>query len=222
MASSERTDTDSSTHSQAHADAHADAGSPLAGAGGSQAAHASAASGPVAASLTALRCSCLMNARYHATREAFLDNVHRWFMFAVIMLGAGALIDIFPHPAAPQGSVGLKELFAASAAVIAALDLTFDLSNRARTHSLMKRRYFELIADLVAGDKTVEQVEACIERFNADEEPAYHALVATSYNAAQEMVYGKDAYSYTIPRFHLACKNFWRFGGRTYRHSAQA
>jgi hypothetical protein len=79
-----------------------------------------------------------------------------------------------------------------------------------------------LIADLVAGDKTAEQVEACIERFNADEVPAYHALVATSYNAAQEMVYGKDAYSYMIPRFHLACKNFWRFGGRTYRHSAQA
>jgi len=29
-----------------------------------------------------------MNARYHATREAFLDNVHRWFMFTVIALGA--------------------------------------------------------------------------------------------------------------------------------------
>jgi hypothetical protein len=189
---------------------------------GDQGEHGSASppSGPLAASVTALRCSCLMNARYHATREAFLDNVHRWFMFAVIMLGAAALIDIFPHAAAPQGSVGLKELFAASAAIIAALDLTFDLSNRARTHSLMKRRYFELIADLVAGDKTSEQVESCMERFNADEEPAYHALIATSYNAAQEMVYGKEAYSYTVPPFHLACKNFWRFGGTTYPHSA--
>jgi hypothetical protein len=161
-----------------------------------------------------------MNARYHATREAFLDNVHRWFMFAVIALGAAALIDIFPQTNS-HGAVGLKEIFAATAAIIAALDLTFDLSNRARTHSLMKRRYFELIADLVAKDKTPEQVEACIERFNADEEPAYHALIATSYNAAQEMVYGKDAYSYAIPRFHLACKNFWRFGGTTYDHSTK-
>jgi hypothetical protein len=41
----------------------------------------------------------------------------------------------------------------------------------------MKRRYFELIADLVSGDKTAEQVEACMERFSADEEPAYHARV---------------------------------------------
>jgi len=40
-----------------------------------------------------------------------------------------------------------------------------------------------LIADLITGDKTPEQVEACIERFNADEEPAYHVVIATSYNA---------------------------------------
>jgi hypothetical protein len=157
-----------------------------------------------------------MNARYHATHEAFLDNVHRWFMFAVIALGAAALIDVLPHSAA-----GLKELCAAGAAIIAALDLTFDLSNRARIHSLMKRRYFELIADLIAGDKTPDQVEACIERFNADEEPAYHALIATSYNAAQEMVYGKEAYSYAVPALHLAFKNFWRFGGTNYDHSTK-
>jgi hypothetical protein len=232
MASSERTTGAEPTTSPAGAAAAATTGtaagaSPganerLAGTG-DQGEHgsASAASGSVAPSLTALRCSCLMNARYHATREAFLDNVHRWFMFAVIVLGAGALIDIFPKGAETHGSVGVKEALAAGAAIIAALDLTFDLSNRARTHSLMKRRYFELIADLIAGDKTEEQVEACIERFNADEEPAYHALIATSYNAAQQAVYGREAYSYKIPPFHLFCKNFWRFGGTSYRHSAQ-
>jgi hypothetical protein len=229
MASSERTDTDANAATDA-AEAGATtgaAGAPgaTAGAGaGDQGEHGSAgsASGPVATSLTALRCSCLMNARYHATREAFLDNVHRWFMFAVILLGAGALIDIFPKGMESHGSVGIKEAFAAGAAILAALDLTFDLSNRARTHSLMKRRYFELIADLIAGEKTEAQVEACMERFNADEEPAYHALIAISYNAAQEAVYGKEAYSYAIPTLHLACKNFWRFGGKTYRHSAQS
>lgn len=174
--------------------------------------------GSLAPTITALRCSCLMNARYHATREAFLDNVHRWFMFAVIMLGAGALIDVLPKSSEPHGTMGLKELLTAGAAAIAALDLTFDLSNRARTHSLMKRRYFELIADMASGDKTPEQVDACLERFNADEEPAYHAVVATSYNAAQEMVYGKEAYSYNISAFHLIFKNFWRFGGTTFKH----
>jgi hypothetical protein len=232
MASSERTTSAESATAEAGTATGASPGTePRAPAGpnerlpgsGDQGEHGSAvpASGPVATSLTGLRCSCLMNARYHATREAFLDNVHRWFMFAVIALGAAALIDVFPRATAPQGAVGLKEMFAAGAAIIAALDLTFDLSNRARTHSLMKRRYFELIADLVARDKTPEQVEACIERFNADEEPAYHALIATSYNAAQEMVYGKEAYSYAVPALHLALKNFWRFGGTNYQHSTR-
>jgi hypothetical protein len=233
MASSERAPTAEST-----ADTRAAAGTPAGEAAatartpagesarsGDQGEHGSASppSGPMAATVTSLRCSCLMNARYHATREAFLDNVHRWFMFAVIVLGAGALIDIFPKGTDTEahGSVGIKEAFAAFAAIIAALDLTFDLSNRARTHSLMKRRYFELIADLVSGEKTPEQVEACMERFNADEEPAYHALIATSYNAAQEAVYGLEAYSYKIPTAHLFCKNFWRFGGTKYEHSTK-
>jgi hypothetical protein len=35
------------------------------------------------------------------------------------------------------------------------------------------------------------------------------------------MVYWKEAYSYTVPSFHLACKNFWRFGGTTYPHSTK-
>jgi len=44
---------------------------------------------------------------------------------------------VFPRATTEHAAVGLKEIFAASAAIIAALDLTFDLSNRARIHSLM-------------------------------------------------------------------------------------
>jgi hypothetical protein len=90
--------------------------------------------------------SCLTNARYHSGREAWLDSVHRWFMFLVIALGAAALADALPKVFGVLLSVELngdfiKEVCAAGAAIIAALDLTFDLSNRARAHSMMKRRY---------------------------------------------------------------------------------
>jgi hypothetical protein len=152
-----------------------------------------------------------MNARYHAAREGFLDNVHRWFMFAVIALGAGALVD-----------VGVKELswakdaFAACAAIIAALDLTFDLSNRARTHSMMKRRYFELLADFGENKRNAEETRACINRFGADEEPVYHALWIDAWNAAQEMVYGSAAYHYQIPRTHRWLRQLLRYGGIQY------
>jgi len=59
--------------------------------------------------------------------------------FTVIALGPAALVDILPYTNPNHASVGFKEVFAAGAAIIAALDLTFDLSNRAREHSLMKR-----------------------------------------------------------------------------------
>src|SRR5271170_3388341 len=92
-----------------------------------------------------LRCDLLMNARYHASREAFLDTVHRFLMFMIIILGAAAVTELVNAP-------WLKGAFAASAVVFAAFDLTADLSNRARCHALMKRRYFELLADLI-GEK---------------------------------------------------------------------
>src|SRR3954463_13568058 len=65
--------------------------------------------------------SCLMNAHYHSSREAFLDNVHRWFMFGVIAFGAAALVDILPS----YDRDWLKALFSALAAMLGALDLTF-------------------------------------------------------------------------------------------------
>jgi hypothetical protein len=151
-----------------------------------------------------------MNARYHASREAFLDAVHRWFMFAVIVCGAGSVVGAFqwvPHVGAALG---------AFAAAFGAADLSFDLSNRARNHALMKRRYFELLADLRDGTKTLDAAQACLHRYCADEEPAFHALLMGSWNAAQEMVYGEDARLLDIPKSHRRFQNFWRFEGFDY------
>lgn len=185
------------------------------GAGGDQERASSyASSGPEAAAspLDAARISCLTNAQYHAGREAFLDTVHRWFMFAVIALGAGALIDLFPKEQVAHGSltIGLKEFFAASAAIIAALDLTFDLSNRARSHALQKRRYFELLSQLNGGERTSEQVRVCIDQFSADEEPAYRVMIFACWNQAQITVYGEKALKIDIPWYAAWFKNWFR------------
>lgn len=163
-----------------------------------------------ASTIDGLRCDLLMNARYHASREAFLDTVHRWLMFLVIVFGAAAIIDLLPKDAPLEHAV--KAIFAALTAILAAIDLAFDLSNRARAHALMKRRYFELLADLIEGQKSVSVVEGCMHRFSADEEPAYHALLGAAWNAAQEMVYGQHADRYDIPWWHSWLKNWFRFG----------
>lgn len=151
-----------------------------------------------------------MNARYHSAREAFLDAVHRWFMFGVIASGASAVAFVF------RDNPGIYPWLSVAAALFGAADLTFDLSNRARSHALMKRRYFELIADMRDGLKSVEQADACTHRYSADEEPAYHALLMGSWNAAQEMVYGEKADRLKIPFHHRLFQNWWRFEGRTY------
>jgi hypothetical protein len=54
-------------------------------------------------------------------------------------------------------------------------------------------------------------------RCSADEEPAFHALLAVSWNAAQEMVYGTHADAYEVPRFHRLLKNIGRYGQTKYQ-----
>lgn len=165
-------------------------------------------SSPTASETTGIdgfRCICLMNARYHSTREAFLDTVHRWLMFGIIIFGASSIIDFL--------SPWTKVASGALTAVFGALDLVFDLSNRARAHALMKRRYFELLADVTEGHKNVTEGDACMHRLSADEEPAYHALISASWNAAQEMVYGSEAEKYKIGWFRTVFKNLLRFEG---------
>jgi hypothetical protein len=211
MASSERTEAAnaaaapaaaSSTPASTHSAASARSGSAENWGGqpsGAEAAEATLKDG--------LRCDLLMNARYHSSREAFLDTLHRVLMFLIIVLGAAAVSDLLStHIQWIRGS------FAACAVVFASVDLTADLSNRARCHALMKRRYFELLADLVAGQKSPLEVESLMHRFSAEEEPAFHALLGACWNAAQEMVYGKFADAYKIPLWHRALKNCIRFG----------
>lgn len=168
--------------------------------------------GPTATppNLDTLRVSCLLNAQYHASREAFLDFVHRWFMFAIILLGAGAVTEMLGDREWIRNVIGI------TIAALGALDLTFDLSNRARTHSLMKRKYFELLADVQDALKSKSVAEACLNRFSADEEPAYHALVKLSWNAAQEMVYGERGEAYKVPAVHRFLKNICRFASSNY------
>jgi hypothetical protein len=156
----------------------------------------------------ALRCDLLMNARYHASREAFLDTVHRVLMFLIIVLGAAGVTDLLGSSSTAHL---IKGIFGACAVVFAAIDLTVDLSNRARCHALMKRRYFEMLADLIT-NKQILDVEALMHRCCADEEPAFHALLASCWNSAQEMVYGQYADAYQIPWWHKKFQNLVRFG----------
>jgi hypothetical protein len=104
----------------------------------------------------------------------------------------------------------MKELFAACSAVIAALDLTFDLSNRARAHAMQKRRYFEPLSQLNSGEKSPDQVRVCIDQYSADEEPQYRIMIFACWNSAQLTIYGEDAQRIDIPVVAGWFKNWLR------------
>ena len=229
MASSERTERDAAGAQGAERDAAgaavtADAG--FSGQGVHQGGQAANTPGPVAAAEVtpeqARTVSCLTNAHYHSAREAFLDTLHRWFMFFVIALGAAALTDVLPKIL--NWLLGIvvdvalvKEACSAGAAILAALDLTFDLSNRARAHAMMKRRYFELLAALRQGKKTAEEVHVCLDEFSADEEPPYRVLYLTCWNLAQMTVFGHRAKRFEIGFWDRLFKNWWRRPAAKYR-----
>lgn len=130
------------------------------------------------------RVGALMNGRYHADREAFLDGCHRWAMFAIIILGASAFSDLMPDWA--------KHTAALTSAVLAAIDLVFDLSVRARNHAALREGYFQVAADLESSAKTASLAQADMMLLAAKEEPPYFAAHAIAENWATCAVLGPD------------------------------
>lgn len=169
------------------------------------------APGTKTAEINAFRVDCLMNGKYHAAREAYLNLVHRWIMFFVILVGTGTVLDALSNEPVTKGWLGVLS------AALGSIDLVFDLSNRACAHAQLKRDYYDLLADVIEGSTTIEKANAKIMRISSNEEPPFTALIALSWNEAQEIVYGDDAYAYTMPRFHQWFKNMMMFTGRKYR-----
>ncbi|MFA6021352.1 MAG: hypothetical protein WC722_13895 [Rhodospirillales bacterium] len=169
-----------------------------------------------ASSLRELDFVCLLNTRYHEAREAFLDSTHRWLMFFVIVFGSGAVVAAGLELGLPKW---INAFLGASSAVFGALDLAFDLTNRARNHALMKRRYYELLADLKEGKKSKEEAESLLPRYYADEEPSYRALLMLAWNEAQEMIYGDEKRTYIIPPRNRFWKHVFRYEGVSFQLS---
>jgi len=156
-----------------------------------------------------VRKTCYMNIHYHAGREAFLDSTHRWFMFAVILSGAAAFSDLVP---------AFRTWAPAVAALIGALDLTFDLSNRARSHALFRRRYCEVLGDFEAGHIDADKAKAKLSAIEAEEEPVYLAALMISNNRAERQVYDEHELTLIdVPVGHRLFQNLWRFDDHDYK-----
>ena len=120
---------------------------------------------------------CVRNAAYHADWERFYGRWHKILMFFVVAFGTAAI-----------GSTATTDNWLATAgtavAVFAGLvDILWDVDGRARLHSDLRRRSFDLLARLEGGED-VQRIEVEFVRLVAEEPPPMHAVNALAFNSA--------------------------------------
>ncbi len=120
--------------------------------------------------------------RYHQRRRGFYDRTHKSIMFFVVLAGSAAFS-------------GIGEYFGAIAAMLAAADLVWSPSHKARDHEMLFRRFSELAiairtAALPDRSRYEEWVQARI-NIETNEPPIYWALEADCDNEVRR-AWGKD------------------------------
>jgi hypothetical protein len=135
-----------------------------------------------------LRHMSLRNALYHLARRRWLETWGKLFNFSIVIAGTSAAADVFGY--IPDSRIWLPFGIAA----IGALQLVYDFSGRARTHEILQRRYFSLMAEI---EECVEPDQlqcakwsAEISRIAGDEPPTLRALDAIADNQATNAMYG--------------------------------
>lgn len=159
--------------------------------------------------LSQIRYPCLMNMDYHGTREAWLDQIHRWLMFGVIVAGATAFIDAWPS---------MKLLGPIMAVVCGSLDLTFDLSNRARLHAMFRRRYSEILSEATMSPDKLIVLRCKLDELSGEEEPPFHAQLALSAIKGQQATYGEITQPCRPPLLFRILANVLRFDGHDFNN----
>jgi hypothetical protein len=139
--------------------------------------------------LVALGFGVNRSLRYHAKRRAFLDTLHRLSMLLATIGGSGTFV-------AALGKAGLADImlqvFAAIVALAVAFDRVFNLSEAARTHDNLYRRFSDLATKMDAAEHvTVTLLHAWKSerrRIEKDEPAALSVLNIMCHN--QEVIAG--------------------------------
>ena len=113
--------------------------------------------------------------RYHQRIRGHYDYRHKAIMFLTIIFGSAAFSEV----------VEWSRYFGALVAVLAAVDLVFSLSHRARDHEILFRQFSDLASVLRTSSKTQENYDTWLKArlaIEANELPVYWALEADCDN----------------------------------------
>lgn len=168
-----------------------------------------------------IRFNVLRNALYHTARRMHFERLNRLFNFAVVILGAGAMGDLFAR-------VGVDVIWIGAAiAAIGALQLVFDFGRMARDHQQLQRDYYHLLAEIenAASDdpKLCAEWYAQMIRITADEPPMLRALDAKAFNDALDAteIYPRSE-RLVLKKRHLLFGWLFAFEGSDFSKTSEA
>ncbi len=156
------------------------------------------AKGQMMESLSDLEFSFAIEVAYHDARQAFFEGAHRWAMFLTIMLGTTAITKF-----------GSERSLALFAALVAAADIAFDFMGRAQRHADLRRRYYEVLAEMAKSeDGNDVRFQALYMVISADEPPLY--LWASKIARRNTCINMEREIPDPLPLWQRALAHVWR------------
>ncbi len=149
---------------------------------------------------TAFKIDCLKDARYHEDREAFFARLHKATMLVAVLGGTASFAFVKQFL-----------IFAALVTIAGVIDLVFDVSGKARLHSALRRRIYDVLAQAEDPSRDLAALKEQAARVYADEPPCMHAVHALAYNAAMQAFGRPEKFQFPISNWHRALRHWWPF-----------
>ncbi|QDL97540.1 hypothetical protein FLL57_09570 [Rhodopseudomonas palustris] len=165
--------------------------------------------------ITAAKFDALRNAIYHVARRQYYDGLNRLLNFLVIILGAGVA-------GKAASLIEVRDLWLEIGVLVAATaQLAFDFGYRARTHEILQKKYYEMIAEMEVDDASdLKKWNAKLYTIASDEPMPMRALDALAYNAALDATMSdpvlKAEHRIYVPFIHRLFKHLIAFNGHEY------
>ena len=146
--------------------------------------------------------------RYHQRRRGFYDWVNRLSMFTVIICGSAAFGELFSVP----------QYFAAATTILAAINLVWAPSHRARDHEILFRRFSDLAIKIRTTPASEDACDGWVKErieIETDEPPIFIALEADCDNEVRR-AWGRTRKMIRIGWWSRLTMNLMRLAERYY------
>jgi hypothetical protein len=149
---------------------------------------------------------CLRDTRYHEDRERYFAKWHKFAMFVVVVSGTATFANWASLP-----------WIGAIVTLAGLLDLVFDVSGKARSHASLRRRVYDIMAQMEDPNRTLDPLREQLVRVYADEPPTMHAANIVAFNGAMDFLHRPREFQYKLKLRHRIFRNVWSFASTDFK-----